>query len=440
MAQQTFGIRWLCGVVAALVASVGLAKAARAATFEAGERYVLEAGERVEDDLVITGDAARIEGTVVGDVVMTGGKLVIEGAVTGDVLFAGQSLELTGEVGDDLRFAGYALRVGPEGRVGDDLGFAGYSLESAAGSEIGGDVASAGYQTRLAGVVSGGARLEGSAVEIAGIILGDVDARASGGPRPRFLDFFFGAPFDLPDAAPGFGLGESARIGGGLAVRAPQDPGVDDQVGGAVDFERIDADGRAADGSGGFVAALGRMLSRAITLGVVAALLLWLAPETTARLAARVRREPLPCLGWGAAVALGVVGIAAGLAAAIWLLDAIAGSLTLGGLTPAIVAIGVLGEALVLTPFGVAASTVAPAIVALVVGRLALERAAPGWLDARWREVLAAALVTALACELPWIGGAIAVAIVLLGVGTLALGARRLFTGEDEDAVEGAAA
>jgi hypothetical protein len=397
--------------------------------------YVLAADQVVDDDLVVTGDGARIAGRVRGDLVAAGDELLVEGTIEGDLLFAGRNLILKGRVADDLRAAGFGARVAEGAVVGDDAYFAGFGLEALPGSRIGGDVVVRGRQALLAGSVGGGVDAQVSALALEGPIGGSVQGAVSGGDAPRFL-FLIDSALDLRDVTPGFSVADGLHVLGDLQLAAPGEPDLaDEQVAGTVQIERK----RRPGSEGGSVDWL-TLPRRAITIALVAALLSFTGGSWLGRQAQRARREPLASLAWGAALALGVGMLAAGLGLAVGLLNAVAGAVTLGGLSPAILGVGLLLEGALLAPAGILAAYVAPAVVSVALGRLALERFQPDWLEPPWRVLVTGAVLYALAISLPWLGSALGVAGALLGLGALALGGKRLFAGETEEFKESAAA
>ena len=387
----------------------------------AGRTVVVGPDDVVSDDLYVVGETVRIEGTVQGDLVAAARQVIVAGTVEGDLLAAGQSVIVDGTVGDDARIAGQVLRLGPGARLVDDLVSAGFSLEAAEGSSVGGTVVGFGYQALLAGEVA--ERLLGSfaALELAGTIRGDVDVDvgpAGDGAPPAFWP----TEVPIPPVEPGLTVTDAARLGGDLRYESPDAgeiaPGA--QVTGEVTHEEVTAAVKAEPSP---VEHVLDALRRLVALLLVGGLLLLAAPRWTASLADLVRSRPLPSLGWGviflaaALVAAAVVALATALGAAVF------GLLTLGGLVAAMIGGGVLAELGLGLGVLLAAAYLAPVIVSLAGGRLAVARgAAPtGELSrgARFAALALGAVVLVLAGLVPILGTLVWILVLLLGLGAL---------------------
>lgn len=99
-----------------------------------------------------------------------------------------------------------------------------------------------------------------------------------------------------------------------------------------------------------------------------------------ARVTRTLLEQPLPSLAWGTAAAASVAVVAAVIGVLTALAAGILGGLTLGGLAPPFIGIGLLLELALLTPFLIVALYLPPILVGSIVGRWALERYRPDWL------------------------------------------------------------
>ncbi len=124
-----------------------------------GPGRVVERGERVTGDLVVSGEDLRVLGTVEGSAVVRGGDLEVVGTVEEDAVAFGGDLTVAGEVGGDaVAFGGDLILDG--GRVrGDAVAFGG-NMDLRAGWIDGDAVVAGGSLRRAKGVRIGGQTVE----------------------------------------------------------------------------------------------------------------------------------------------------------------------------------------------------------------------------------------------------------------------------------------
>jgi len=384
------------------------------------QTVTVAADEVVPDDLYASGETVRIEGTVRGDLVAVGREIVIDGIVEGDILAAGQSVTISGTVGDDARIAGQVLHIGPNARLGDDLVAAGFSLETEPGSGVGGTARFFGYQALLAGEVAEGLGGAMGALEIAGTIHGDVDVEV--GPRGEGAPpMFWPTPVPIPSVAPGLAVADGARVGGALRYQSPTEGAIGPAatVDGGVEFEKKTAEAEAEPSLLEQIACGAR---RFVSLLLVGALLLWLAPAWLGSLTEAVRAKPLPSLLWGI-VLLAVAAVAVLAIALMTALGAmILGIATLGGLAKAWVGGGILAELTLVIGVLVTAVYLPTVVVGLAGGGLVLGRGGAASGDGgakRFAALTLGVLVLVLLMAIPFLGTLIGILVLLLGLGSL---------------------
>lgn len=93
-------------IAIALVGSVlllGLPSSANAAEIRRGPNASVAAGETINNDLIVFGNAARIDGTVKGDVIAFVRDLSVNGHVTGDVIVFAERARVGGQVEGNVR-------------------------------------------------------------------------------------------------------------------------------------------------------------------------------------------------------------------------------------------------------------------------------------------------------------------------------------------------
>jgi len=360
----------------------------------AAERADWQGGaQRLGGDLFVAGGSVTVSQRVEGDLFATGGSVDLDAPVAGDMLAAGGKLRLGADVEHSVFAAGGQVSV--NGKVGRNLRAVGGQVELGPKAEVAGNVSVGGGQARLAGRIGGHVQAAAGRLWIDGPVGGDVIA-TSGQVE----------------------LGPNARIAGTLRYRSGealrQDPAA--QVAGGVELlGPLPARGASAPEAGRHAAERGAHAASGAawvwTLGLVllAALLLAALPGFSAGASHTLREQP------GTSLLLGFVLLVCVPVAALLAL------VTLIGIPLGLLLIALY---LALLPVGYVAAAVA-------LGDWALQR----WRAAdatalRWRIGFAALalLVLALLGRAPWLGGLVAFAALLAGLGALLLQARRLWT------------
>jgi len=417
--------------IGGLVLLVALLAVPTALAFEGreGDTIIIEADEVVEDDLYIAAGEFTLDGTVKGDLFVVGGILEINGTVEGDLVAAGQSVAINGIVEDDARIAGYALTIG--GDVADDLIAAGFSIEHEPEASAGGDLLSVGYQTILAGDVAGDATIGGGAVELSGAIGGDVSVDVGGvepgqDMPPGFP--FFGAPNmpPIPSVSPGLTVRESARIGGDLEYTANARVDVPaGTVAGDTRFTQYvpEVEAKPEVKAPSPAALVGRwfvcQLRRLFTLLLVGALMMWLVPDWTRKIADNVRAKPLPSLGWGV-VAIAAFALAMlVLVIATVLLAVVFGIVTLGELAGRFAALGGIATGTLGFGFSITWAYITRVVIGLLLGQLIFRLFKSPADEHRWWPMLLGVFVFVIVAAIPVLGWLARLAAVLLGLGAI---------------------
>ena len=396
-----------------------LAAPALAAEFRSGDVVTIPMGEVIDDDLFISAGTVVMDGAVNGDLWVSGTDVEINGAVDGSLFFAGQNLDVGGDVTGSLYAAGSTVSLGPEANVGRNVYFAGYALRMAPGSVVGRDVLATGNQAVIEGRVARNLNFAGNALEVRGQVGGDVNASVAEPGAAGFVPPFTGpqAPRPIPG---GIRVSPEAEIGGTLTYRSPveQSENIRSQPAGGVVFRPAEPPERPLDPAVRWVLGWLRLF---VTLLALGALAIWGLGAPIGALADRVYRAAALSAGWG------VLIILAGFAAAIvafWLI-VIAGGLlaaaTLGGLAAAVLVGAGSAWAFGLAIFTLAVIFGSRIVVSYLLGVLVLQRLA-GRRDvlAIWLLVVGA-LIYSLLQSIPFIGGAVALAAVLVGFGAIYL-------------------
>lgn len=424
----------LGGVAVLLVLLLAATGSASALEERTGQTVVIEAGEVIGDDLLVSAETFVLNGTVKGDIIAVGGSMTIgpTGVVEGDLMAAGREVVVDGVVKDDVRIAGAALKVGSGGQIGDDLMGAGYSLETAPGSKIGGSLFFVGSQALLAGEVAEDAAVGVGGLSLQGAVGGDV--KASVGSQQNAMPF---SPFSfmpdmpaIPTVPNGLTIGSGASVGGSLSYTAPQQASIPTGVvEGPVNYTQTapkperTAPERRPVGLPAFGLLAGAWLlglvRNTVTLLIVGLLLAWLAPGLARRGSELVKAKPWPSLGWGAVAFFGVWVAAAAIVFVAGMLALLLGVITLFKLAALVFAVGMLLASALVVAYVIAAGLLAKVIVGYLIGRLILPRLDPATGAGRVWPLVLGLVIFAIVASIPCLGSLANLIVVLFGLGAL---------------------
>lgn len=363
----------LCALVVALVA---LSSGARATEVLTGEAIVtLPASRTINDDCVALGSDIQGLGQVNGDLLAAGSTVSITGPVRGDVQAVGGTLTLRGPIAESLRAAGGSILV--EGKVGQNALLAGGNVSLGASARVGRDAFLAGKVLKVDAPIGGDLRLTGEEATVAGEVQGNLRAEVKQ-----------------------LTLASSALIHGNLTVTSPKAPIISPgaKVLGQVRHRVPEPTPQptASPTGGGIIGWLVGSTMRFVTLFVLGALALTLAPTGVGRLETALRSQTGTSLLIGSATLVLVPLVS------ILLMTTIVG-------IPA-------GIALLLLYVAVLLHT--GATVAAVLGRWLLQQLHRPEGNAFGRLAWGA-LALAFATSLPWVGGPVALLAIAGGLGAL---------------------
>jgi cytoskeletal protein CcmA (bactofilin family) len=341
-------------------------------TTEAGKTLV----ERdLGGDHSAAGCPVRVDKPVQGDVFLAGCSIDVEGAVDGDALVAGGTVRLGAPIGQSLYAAGGQLFV--NANVARNARIAGGQVALGSRSQVAGNVVVAGGNVRIEGAVKGYVRAAGGRVLINGPVDGDVVATAGK-----------------------VELGPNARIGGQLRYASREEIKRDAAAhvqGGVQRMQVPDQAERSVGRRGGWVWSIGLMLIAAALVGAF--------PGFYARVA-----ETLRARGW-MSLLLGFVALVCIPVAALIMMFTLIG-----------VPLALLAIALYLALLLVGYVSTGIGLGAWVLARLKADRA-----EAKWRRIGAAVLgvlAISLLGRLPYAGGFVVFAALLIGLGAVRLQVR----------------
>ncbi len=211
-----------------------VASQASAAVIEKGEKYRLNSGEVVAENLYVGSGEANIAGDVLGDLVVGGGNVILGGRNSKDVLVGGGSVNVFGTTGEDLRVAGGNVIIA--GDVAGELAVLGGSVTVLSGVNVSGDAI----------VLGGSVTIDGTVGEDLMVMGGDVTLNGKVGGNVRVKQ------------ADRLTIGEAAEVAGDLAYRSPREAVIAEgaAIRGEVSYDQLTKrDYRKEARDGGLVAA-----------------------------------------------------------------------------------------------------------------------------------------------------------------------------------------
>lgn len=348
---------------------------------------VIERGTVLHDEYLAGGNV-DVDAEILGDLVAAGGRMDVNGRVAGDLTAAAGRLDVRADVGDDARLAGGSVTV--DGRVGDHIAVAGGSVELRPGIQVGGRAWLAGGTVTVAGRLRGPVDIHAGEAILGGHITGPVNVTA-----------------DHLRVLPG------TRIDGDLRYRTPHEATIasDADIGGEVIFDRLGDHGARPPAPVGGISFAG-LAFFVISLFLAGALLQAIVPRFVSSGTRDAVQRPLLSLGLGALVLfVSPVAIIVALALVVTIPLALAAL----ALLPVALLVGYLVFAFVVAEHG--------------ARLLRIELGARS--GRRLLAFAVALLALGLAQDIPWIGGLILLAALLIGTGAalLAAGGRRAAPG-----------
>jgi cytoskeletal protein CcmA (bactofilin family) len=425
-----------------ILLTISLVSPAYAYDGRSGDKIVIQSGDVINDDLYVSGNEFVLDGTVNGDVVAVAQTVTVNGIVNGDLITAAQTVVVNGEVTGGIRMAGSVLFMGEKAKIGGDIIGAGYSLEARKGSAVGRDLIFAGGQILLAADVTRNVKVATGALEIVGNIGGDVKAdvgeagQTRNGPPPTM--FMQPSTVPVPPVKQGLTIDPSAKITGNLEYTQNNDlsfpagvvVGKITRTLPPVDQNRPTPQETAAQKVLQWSFQQARSL---VTLLLIGLFLLWLFPGFTRSLSNKLETKPWPSLAWGVVSYAGFFFLILLLIFVTILGALIFGLLTLGGISGALVWIGIFALFAMILGFVLATSFLAKVVFGLALGRWILAQLKSPLADHKFWPMVIGVAVTVIVVGLltfplipGFLGGLLDFAVVLFGLGTLWLWGREI--------------
>ncbi|HET7520338.1 MAG TPA: hypothetical protein VFK61_02240 [Candidatus Limnocylindria bacterium] len=362
------GLRWALAVPAALLLVALAATLVMGAEtrlldgkLRTGDTVTVPASETVSGDLYVFAGTVQVDGNVDGDLTVFAGTLTLNGDVSGDVNVGAGTVTIAGTIEGDLRSGSGQLNV--SGPVGEDAVISGGQVT--VGGDIGGDLIASGGTITLSGNVAGNVEGTAGTYSRSGTVSGS----------------------------------DNMRIGQGDG-NVPQPQTTGDRI--------LDA------------------VRHFVVLVVLGALLLLLWPRALRRPEETLRAQPLLSLGGGFLAWIGFIAFVIVVILVAVLLAIVLGLLSLGALAAIDIIAALLGLFLGSFGFWIAVAFLADLVVGFALSRLVVRDTSAT--ASRWTELgllIAGAAVVVIVTSLPVIGGLAKLAVMLFGLGAIAIAAWR---------------
>lgn len=359
----------LSGSIIGLAQFAWLAQPASAADLRQGTDVTVARTETVNDDVYAGAGTITIAGTVNGNVIAGGGTVTVAGTVTRDLIVGGGTINVTGHVGGSIIAAGGNLTI--NGPVAQDIVITGGTIDIGSGATVGRDLLIAGGSATVSAPITRRVRMSSGSLTLRNRVGGEVRGRVDhlkldGAQIGGNLDYTSNNAVELVNGA---------RVAGRTTRHMPTDEG-----------------GGAGNGFLGWL----RELIGFLALGL---LLIFLLPGISARSIDRLRAEPWPSFGIGAAILV----ITPIVALIVFIIGVLIGGWWLGVL---------------LVPIWLLVLAVGYVVSGFLVGRLLFARL--GW-GGYHDALLGGLFVLTVLGLIPVLGGLIGLAALVFGAGALAL-------------------
>lgn len=374
---------------------------------------VVSAGQLIDDDLFITGQNVRIEGTVNGDVFAAGSQVEVTGTIDGNLFVGAQTFTNNGTINGSVYSFSYVAVTGPNALVADNMfGFA-FAVQTEAGSYIGRSAYAFAYQADVSGQIGRDLNVYGSALHFDGTIGRNLKAEISEPRGDRNMDYgpwMTWMPANVTIMQPGYDVA-AGTVGGETDIQV-------------VEYHAPTPRNMPVSAPtlwGLAVAAwVVTRIGEFISLFLLGILLYLVWPAPMKRVEDQITGHPWRSLGLGflAAVLFPFAFILA--VVIIILLAILLGIISLGHLAGPILTLGFLLLGLATAVFFIAGCMAAKSIVGHLVGGFILRSSVE---DKGWGMVLillVGLLLYEIVALVPILGWLVACAVIFLGLGAMA--------------------
>jgi cytoskeletal protein CcmA (bactofilin family) len=415
-----------------LVITLGFGLAGRVKAVEFDDDGLIEEGEVIDDDLFIASDVVRINGTINGDLFAAGGRVEINGTVNGSVFAGAQTILVNGAIDGSLYAGSSTMSVSPNAKVSRNLFYGGFNLNTEPDSVVGRDLLVGAYQALLAGQVERDVQAGVAALEIRGVIGGDVIAEVESADEDQMPVSFWGVPGVETIIPTGIRVSEDAQIDGTLRYKSSQN--MNDQIaispGGGLEYTHQPQPAQEKDAYDevGWISVgsvIGKwILNRVqtfVTLLLLGLLVLWQGPELLRKSRQQLQSKPLESAGWGLASLVIVYGGAVIVSGLILMAALFFGVITLGELAKSILAVGFSSVGLILASFSVLVSYASKLVMAFLAGKFVFNLLFPDRDEQIAWPLIIGIFIYVLFRSIPIVGLGIGILVTIFGLGALGL-------------------
>ena len=384
---------------------------------------LVQPGERIENDIILTGTDIVIDGDVDGDVIAIGRSIQINGSISGSLLLLGREFSINNTVNGSVYSAGLNLTLGPSADLKRSVYFLGLRLQTDSDSAIERDLT----------VISVSARLAGRVGRDLNTIIGLLDIISS-----------FGRDNDLDSNEPETRLAPQRNLeyieydltksAGYLAAPVSNVLLSNQMSPSPTNFQLEEED-----------LALPKWLIEAIetliTLLIFGLIALWVLPRFMKQGIDQLEKKPLPSTGYGLLgliISANLMGVAILLAVLIGTVGFFLGTALLWELAWSFWALGFTSLSLITTAFVIFVLYISKVIVAYFAGDFILNRFFPAAARYRALSLLIGLLIYAVLIVIPYLGWAAGILATAWGLGAtwlVLLENRRKKPTETEDVV-----
>jgi hypothetical protein len=176
-----------------------------------------------------------------------------------------------------------------------------------------------------------------------------------------------------------------------------------------------------------------RQFRRLVTLLLIGALMMWVVPDWTQKLAKTVETRTLPSLGWGvvAVAAFGVLMVLLIITTVV--LTVFFGVVTLGGLAGRFATLGGIVTTATGFSFGLLWRYVTSIVIAVLLGQLIFRAFKSAAEQNRWWPMVLGVVILVIITAVPVLGWLARLGIVLFGLGAIWIWGRELLTSRRRD-------
>jgi len=357
----------------------------------------IQSGQVIDQNLILNGTEVIIDGTVNGDVIAFGSTVTVNGTVNGTLVTGGETVIINGDVTGNVIAGAVTLELGDAGKVDRDLYFAGARLTLPEGSLIQRDLFLVSLEAQLSGEIDRNIQAIIGPLQVAQWIFNPFKERISiiGTIQPESI-----VQIKSPGLA-GLGAGVISPSGFWLV---DEHPGY--QQGSQIDTVKLREWGIA-------------LLRNLIALLIMGLIGIWLLPAPFNWATEKIRQSPWQMAFSGIKFYLGgwfiaILALLLVLALAIFFY-----SISLPNLGFILGALGTFGVGLWVSVFWLAITYVSKILVALLAGKLLLQRFGRQNPPSNLWSLLLGIVLYVLVASIPYLGWVVATVVTFLGLGAL---------------------